>query len=237
MTRWGTLTRNLVDRLRGKSVFDSAFYRESEVTRLNNLFAHVDLEQWRDARLLEVGAGFGRLGDAFVQLGFDVTATDGRPEYVQRMISRGRQAHVLDLDQSTPEAFEGYDVVLAFGVLYHLSQPRKFLESCGPTVKAVWLESVVSDSLEPIVSDQREAMGWRGKDQALAGRGCRPSPSWVESTSKDVGFDSVRDISSPLANWSTASYDWKACNDGSWRRQGKNLRKMWILESPRARGN
>lgn len=52
-------------------------------------------------RVLEVGAGPGRFGDAFAALGFDVMSSDGRREYVERMRARGRNAFVLDLDHES----------------------------------------------------------------------------------------------------------------------------------------
>ena len=49
--------RILMERLSGKSIFEASHYRESNLTRLVNLFAHVDVERWRRMRCLEVGAG------------------------------------------------------------------------------------------------------------------------------------------------------------------------------------
>jgi hypothetical protein len=75
-----------------------------------------------------------------------------------------------------------------------------------------------------------EAGGCRGKDQALDGRACRPSPSWVEKICFDAGFETVRDISNALGNWTIGTFDWTPLNNGEWRRNGVNLRKMWVCE-------
>lgn len=214
--------------LRG-SVFESGLYRESELTRLVNLFAHVDLERWRGLRVLEVGAGHGRLGDAFVELGFDVTSTDGRPENVEHMKARGRQAFVLDLD-AEDAAYGDYDLILAFGVLYHLARPERFLRACAERAQVLLLETCVTDAAEPVLYQVRERRGWGSEDQALLGHGSRPSPAWVEKICREAGFESMRDISSPLANWSTTCFDWEPRNDGRWHRDGSNLRRMWVLE-------
>jgi SAM-dependent methyltransferase len=222
--------RVFVERLSGKSVFETGYYRESQVTRLANLFAHVDLQTWRDMKILEVGAGLGHLGDAFAQLGFDVTSTDGRPEYVEAMKARGRRAFVLDLDTTDIDEAGDFDLVLAFGVLYHLARPEQFLRSCGKRARVLLLETAVCDRAAPVIHWVSEAGGWRGKDQALRGRGCRPSPAWVEATCLDAGFDSVRDISSPVANWVIGAFDWEPRDTGEWRRDGVNLRKMWVCE-------
>jgi SAM-dependent methyltransferase len=222
--------RVLVKRLTGTSVFETGYYRESQLTRLLNLFAHVDLDRWRDMRILEVGAGLGHLGDAFAQLGFDVTSTDGRAEHVAGMKARGRQAFVLDLDRTGVDEVGDFDLILAFGVLYHLARPEEFLLSCGKRAEVLLLETAVSDHTDPVVQWVDEAGGWRGADQALRRRGCRPSPSWVEGACRAAGFGSVRDISSPIGNWEIGSYDWEPNNTGEWRRGDINLRKMWVCE-------
>lgn len=230
MNRMLLSLRMLATRLAGKTVFESGHYRESELTRLLNLFAHVDVERWRGMRVLEVGAGLGRLGDVFVQLGFDVTSTDGREEYVNRMKARGRKAFVVDLDRTGVDAIGDFDLILAFGVVYHLREIEPFIRSCGVKSKVLLLETVVSDSAEAVNQQVAEAGGWRGQDQALNRYGCRPSPSWIEGVCRSAGFDVVRDISSPLANWQSASFDWEPRGNGEWRRDGMNLRKMWVCE-------
>ncbi len=181
-------------------------------------------------KVLEVGAGLGHLGDAFADLGFDVTSTDGRQEHVEAIRARGRESFVLDLDQTGVNEAGDFELVLAFGVLYHLARPEEFLHSCGKTAKVLLLETAVCDRREPVVTWVSESGGWRGKDQAVSGRGCRPSPSWVEGTCRAAGFDIVRDISSPLGDWSSGTFGWEPRDDGEWRREGVNLRKMWVCE-------
>jgi SAM-dependent methyltransferase len=211
-------------------VFESANYRESQLSRLANLFAHVDLDRWRGKRIIEVGSGLGHLGDAFAALGFDVTSTDGRPEHVAEMKARGRSTFVLDLDRATAADFADFDIVLSFGVLYHLAEPARFVAACGEAVDVLLLETAVCDAAEPVINYVSEPKGWRGADQALEGRACRPSPAWVEEHCRTAGFTTVRDISSPVGNWSIGRFDWDPTGDGEWRRDGINLRKMWVCE-------
>jgi SAM-dependent methyltransferase len=181
-------------------------------------------------RILEVGAGLGHLGEAFAQLGFDVTSTDGRPEHVEAMKARGRRAFVLDLDTTGVDEVGDFDLVLAFGVLYHLARPEHFLRNCGKRARVLLLETAVCDAADPVIHWIPEAGGWRGTDQALGGKGCRPSPAWVEEMCRYSGFDSVRDISSPVANWVIGAFDWEPRDTGEWKRNGVNLRKMWVCE-------
>lgn len=222
--------RILMERLSGKPIFAAGHYREANLSRLANLFAHVDVESWRGMKVLEVGAGLGYLGDAFAALGFDVTSTDGRPEHVAAMKTRGRESFLLDLDHTGVDQVGEFELVLAFGVLYHLARPEEFLRSCGKTARVLLLETAVSDRREPVIDWVSEASGWRGQDQAVSGRGCRPSPAWVEATCHDAGFGIVRDISSPVGNWRSGTFGWEPRDTGEWRRDGVNLRKMWVCE-------
>jgi SAM-dependent methyltransferase len=214
----------------GKSIFELGFYRESELTRLMNLFAHVDMEKWRGLKVLEVGAGIGHIGSVFTQLGFDVTSTDGRPEYVERMKAQGKKSFVLDLDKTGVDQVGDFDIILSFGVLYHLTEPEYFLQSCGRRAKVLLLETAVCDSSEPVIHRVVEPKGWRGRDQALNEFGCRPSPAWVEQICQSVGFVSVRDISNPIANWAKGKFDWELKDTGEWKRGDVNFRKMWVCE-------
>src|SRR5438874_7793021 len=140
--------KTLASRLAGKAPFELDYYRESELRRLLNLFAHVELDDFKGMNILEVGAGLGRLGAAFVELGFDVTSTDGRPEYVERMKQEGRRAFVLDLDRTSVDEAGEFDIVLAFGVLYHLAEPERFLQGCAKASRVLFLESVVRDAFD-----------------------------------------------------------------------------------------
>lgn len=230
MTKSALTLKTLTNYFTGKPFFELGYYREAELTRLLNLFAHVDLERWKGLKILEVGAGTGNIGVVFAQLGFDVTSTDGRPEHVEYMQGQGRKAFVLDLDNTGVDEAGDFDVILAFGVLYHLTEPEKFLKSCGKKAKVLLLETIVSDSAESTIHPVAEAKGWRGKDQALNELGCRPSPIWIEQTARSAGFNSVRDISSPVANWAKSRFDWLPRNSGEYKRDGFSLRKMWIFE-------
>lgn len=230
MQRFPFTAQVLFERLSGKSIFEASYYRESQQARLLNLFAHADIERWREMRVLEVGAGLGALGEVFSQLGFDVTFSDGRAEHVESMHQRGRKAFVLDLDSTGVDTAGDFDLVLSFGVLYHLAHPEEFLLSCAKKAKVLLLETAVCDRNEPVVQWIDEHGGWRGTDQALRTRACRPSPAWVEGICHQAGFTSVRDISSPVGNWRSGCFDWQPRDSGEDRRDGINLRKMWICE-------
>src|SRR5258708_40072642 len=111
------------------------------------------------------------------------------------MRARSRESFVLDLDQTGVNEAGDFELILAFGVLYHLARPEEFLHSCGKTAKVLLLETAVCDRREPAVTWVSESGGWRGKDPAGRGRGGRPSPAWVEGPRGAAGAATVRDNS------------------------------------------
>jgi hypothetical protein len=216
--------------LLGESIFTVGYYREAELSRLLNLTAHVNIQSWKGYKILETGAGHGAMGKIFLDLGYDVTSSDGREEYVKIMQNQRRKAMLLDVNKQEISDVGVFDVILSFGLLYHIKEPEFFIQSCAKNCKVMVLETVVCDRDDAVLDIVREAGGWRGKDQALDEEGCRPSPSWVEETARKAGFTSVRDISTSVGNWDNGKFDWEHKNNGDWKRDGYTMRKMWLFE-------
>ena len=209
-------------------IFDEPRYIAARESRLRNLFRHLDVHSLSGKRILEVGCGTGELGQAFVEAGCQVVSLEARPEYIQELQRRfpGREAYTVDLEKWNPETLGRFDALLCFGLLYHLSTPEPFLAACARLAPEIYLETVVTDSHEPVCPLVSE----EGADQAYSGRGCRPSPAWLHQTLSRLGL-SVRDISSPDANWGgmcPSVFDWTPLNDGQSSRGGGLLRKMLI---------
>ncbi len=134
-------------------------------------------------RVLEVGAGVGDLTGFWLDRGCTVRATDARPDHV-RLIARthagrpGLSLARLDLDAPLPFEGEPFDIVFAYGLLYHLRDPVAGLAcmsaACGGTLL---LETCVSpgenETLNPVAEDRAVP------SQALSGTGCRPTRAWV----------------------------------------------------------
>lgn len=135
--------------------------------------------------VLELGAGIGDLTGFFLDRGCTVTLAEGRQDNLeicrQRLRDESRAECVqLDLDDlhRTPLDNRTWDLVFAYGVLYHLRQPAEALRWMAQRCAgAMIVETCVTpdDSLaiNPTAEDASFA------SQALRGTGCRPTRPWV----------------------------------------------------------
>ncbi|QDU71643.1 class I SAM-dependent methyltransferase [Mucisphaera calidilacus] len=133
-------------------------------------------------RVLELGAGIGELTHFWLDRGCSVVSVE--PREANAVVYRERYAaesaaevRVADLDDP-PAWDETFDVVFAYGVLYHLSRPLEALrwmaERCGETM-------VVSTCVALGDEDRIEMEGEHAHcpSQAVSGTGCRPTRAWV----------------------------------------------------------
>lgn len=135
-------------------------------------------------RVLEVGAGVGRLTGFFETRNCAVLSTDGRPENIQEIQNRypHRKTKVIDLETATHlDCLGSFDVVFCYGTLYHLQNPERALQILAPLCQELFLlETCVTpgDELEiyPVAEDQTNP------NQAVSGTGCRPTRAWVLAT-------------------------------------------------------
>lgn len=87
------------------------------------------------ARLLDVGAGDGRVGERFARLGYRVTALDAAPKNAERARERGLEAVVGDASEPLPFARAEFDVVYAGELIEHLFDTQGFLSELARVTK------------------------------------------------------------------------------------------------------
>jgi SAM-dependent methyltransferase len=213
-----------------RGLFDPS-YEEWRIVRINKILEIFGIDFFNGKRLLELGTAHGHIGAFFAQLGAHVVALDGRTQNVNyaklkhRKIS-GIEFHEFNLEHNFSK-FGRFDLIINFGLLYHLKNVDEHVRCCFRMADDMLLETVVCDSLDPYrvqLCDERQHVN----EEALCGIGSRPSPAYVERLASDNGFKVVRYFTRDLNVSDQFVYDWEHGNNDSlgnpWR-----LRRFWRL--------
>jgi len=127
--------------------------------------------------VLELGAGVGDHTQFWLDRGCEVTCVEGRASNATQLQERHDvEVLVHDLDKFILPIGKKYDIVYAYGVLYHLHHPRNALQQWASVCQSMLL-------LETCVSTDRSEFGIP-EDAAcptasLRGYKCRPTRHWV----------------------------------------------------------
>lgn len=171
--------------------------------------------------LLELGSGHGRIGDAFHNLGATVTSSDARKEYTEYIGKTYPHLQTLLIDGDSDTIPVKYDIIVHWGLLYHLAEIEDHLEDVAKNCDILLLETEVYDSdKDDFYMRTHEA----GFDQAFNSLGIRPSQPYVEKLLTENGF-SFRCLQDPILNSGFHTYDWEA---GRYRTAGMGMRRFWI---------
>jgi SAM-dependent methyltransferase len=141
-------------------------------------------------RVLEVGAGVGRLSGFFLERGCELVVTEGRPENVLELRRRFPDVQAREWDVEEPLADLGrFAVVFCYGLLYHLENPLRALRNMAEVCDELLLiETMICDSPLPVMRLDDET---RSVNQALRGIANRPSVSYLTMALNRIGFDHV----------------------------------------------
>ncbi|MBI3878612.1 MAG: class I SAM-dependent methyltransferase [Verrucomicrobia bacterium] len=196
--------------------------------RINAILDHYGHRYFVGKSVLELGAGYGAIGAFFSLLGADVTCVEGRESNTRVIRERYPFLTALthDLSAGWPKTGrERYDVIVHFGLLYHLGDPEPSLrESCRRTDQLI-LETEVSDSDDAhFIKGIKEHSYHFG--QSVEGAGSRPSPAWVERILTEEGMTFSR-ITDDRCNWELHRYDWPITNS---KAHANGQRRMWFAQ-------
>ena len=120
---------------------------------------------------------------------------DGRRQNVNFAKLKHRNLANIRFEQFKLETdfscFGRFDLLINFGMLYHLRHVDAHLKTCFGVADDILLESVVCDSSDPqkiLLRAERAEID----DEALDGIGSRPSPFYIERLASEAGFDFTR---------------------------------------------
>jgi 2-polyprenyl-3-methyl-5-hydroxy-6-metoxy-1,4-benzoquinol methylase len=201
----------------GRGLFDKS-YDLWRVRRIDKMLEIYGIDHFNGLRVLELGCGHGEIGAFLAQLGADVLSVDGRIHNINharlkyRHLDRLRFA-LLNLEEDF-EALGRFDLIVNFGLIYHLKGVDRHLRRCFRMSDDILLESVVCDSLDPWTILYREEDP-RIDEESLLGIGSRPSPAYIERLARDAGFWIDRHFTADLNVPPQFCYDWEHRDDGA----------------------
>lgn len=173
------------------SQFDMEHYRLINERRrdfLDNLFSGA-LAGRHYARTADLGCGYGFFSDFLAQRGNSVDAYDGRPENVSEAARRYPSIpfRVWNIEDKVGRPMQPYDLVLCFGLLYHLENPFLAVRNLAAVTKeTAIIETVVAEHPMPAAVLYDEPA--RGEAQALQYLALIPSESALVKMLAAAGF-------------------------------------------------
>jgi SAM-dependent methyltransferase len=196
---------------------------------MNGVKKYISTDYFKNKSLLEVGCGYADIGNVFHELGCIVTSSDARKEHLDVANEKYPHIKTLLIDSDNDEIKETYDIILHWGLLYHLNEIEKHLENVSQKCDLLLLETEVVDAAD---EEYYISINENGYDQAFNNKGIRPSPYYVENIIKKNGFE-FKLIKDPILNSDFHCYDWDFTNSKGWTH---GLRRFWIcwknIQSP-----
>lgn len=196
-------------------------YDDWRNSRMNGVKKYINLDVFKSKTLLELGCGYADIGNMFYELGANVTSSDARKEHLENVRQKYPHIKTLLIDYDDTTINDKYDIIIHWGLLYHLKEIDIHLEQVSKKCDILLLETEVSDSddIQFYISTNED-----GFDQAFNNKGIRPSPSYVENVLEKNGFQ-FKLIKDPILNSGSHCYDWDISNSKTWRH---GLRRFWI---------
>jgi len=142
-------------------------FTEARLNHLKILLSDDLIGGYSIGTALDVGCGLGDFSSYLAGRGLKVTAVDGRAENIAEARRRYEniEFHVVDVENSRARELGHFDLVLCYGLLYHLENPFKALRSLSElTAKIMLMETMIIPGTWPMAGIVDEAPG---EDQGL----------------------------------------------------------------------
>jgi SAM-dependent methyltransferase len=219
-----------VDTLKRRNIYFSGHYTAWQEKRVTHVMDHFGRGWFGGKRVLELACGYGDIGSYFEMLGADVTYSDARQEHLDFIKASKPNAKTIRANLENEWPFEGhFDLILHFGVLYHLENVWFSLQKSLQNATHLALETLVSDSEDEnahylVTEDPRTG------DTAYTGTAAHLSGPHIEKILRSNGasFEMVRD---DRMNSTIHCYDWPVTNSGHTL---GGQRRFWYVTCPSA---
>lgn len=136
--------------------------------------------------VLEVGAGIGDHSSFYIDRGCRITITEARPDNIGYLKSYfpSLDIRILDLDNPVSLGAKTWEIVHAYGILYHLANPESAIRYLSTYCSdMLFLETCVNISKEDTISQEKEKT--QGLETSISGNRCDFSRAWVFNRLKE----------------------------------------------------
>jgi len=149
---------------------------------------------------VDVGCGVGYFSALLQALRLDVLALDGRPENLEEAKTRvpGVEFRLADAEDNRICSFGKFDLMLCFGLLYHLENPFAAIRNLfALTAKVAVVEGMCIPGSEPILGVREEGLT---EDQGLRHIALYPTENGLVKLLYRSGFPFVYRFRTPPAH-------------------------------------
>jgi hypothetical protein len=197
-------------------------WRDSRINCIDKYIAGRGNSFFKNKTLLEVGCGYADIGNIFnKKYNCIVTSVDARKEHIDVVLNKYPNLSTYVFDADNEELQGNYNIILHWGLLYHLYDIEKHLKNICSRCDFLFLETEVCDSLD---DNFRIYIREEGYDQAFNNIGIKPSEKYVEKILKNNNFN-FRIILDPILNTPNHCYSWVNSNNNSFN---FGQRRFWF---------
>lgn len=208
-----------------RKFYNSDFYKEWNEVRIKATIDHYGKDFFKGKTILDLGCGWGDVSAYFAkECGAYVTGIDVRPPHIEKAKNRhphpNLQFFTKDIEKrSWDYGSEKFDIIICWGLLYHLKDPKRVLKKLCKHCNYLIVDSEVIDSedarlTKEIAEPSDMKHGWGG---SILGFGMRPSAALIEHVFKEARMqvESPKDLTQ--LDHSCHNYSWTAKNNDSWQ--------------------
>lgn len=207
----------------GGAMFVENYFENWRKARIDKLVNILGKEWFKGKTILELGCGFGHVGKEIKKLGSIVVFSDAREEYVEEIRKDNEDSDIYIIDNDIPWDMERkFDLIIHWGLLYHLENWKKDLECCLKHSGLISIETEVSDSADVNFEVVRNEGHY---DAAVNGIGKVPAVGNIENYLTEIGFLFKRYDDTDLNN-GVMCYDWEEGKFGNATLNGH--RRFWM---------
>tara|TARA_Y100000310_G_C20450596_1_gene700519 strand:+ start:48 stop:863 length:816 start_codon:yes stop_codon:yes gene_type:complete len=125
--------------------FDGDLYHQWRRARLDVMYSELGKDFFKNKKVLEAGAAMGHVSTEIKSLGAKVTAAEARQENIDAGKVKFPNLNLISHDFDQRWTLGKFDVIVHFGLLYHLLSAITALEDALDNCDVLVLETVVSE--------------------------------------------------------------------------------------------